>query len=140
MSRKEQSNADGENDALESRFAEAAKRILDEPMRVPVPVHLRCPAWVRMLPDGLVSTGEAWGVDAEIVVCWPHGEPLLWWSPQRVSGALCVYNTRLSADVPIQAFAEGMDEAEIVEAWPSAPPLVLRRLVGLWAQVVQLKP
>jgi hypothetical protein len=61
----------------------------------------------------LVTRGEQWLADAEVVICWPPGEPLLWWDPGRVSGALCVFGSRVPVDVPLRAYAEGSDEAEI---------------------------
>lgn len=91
----------------------------------------------RRIFHDLVSPGERWGVDAELVVCWPPGQPLLWQNPHRVSGARCVFGTRLPAATPLEAFAEGVDPEEIAEDWPSAPPAVLRRLVGLCAYLLE---
>jgi uncharacterized protein (DUF433 family) len=113
------------------------RRLLDEPMRVAVPEHLRWPSWVQALPRELVSRGEAWGVEAELVLCWPPGEPLLWWSRARVSGALCVFGTRLPADTPLQAFAQGVAPEAIASSWPSASPALLRRLVGFCARLFE---
>jgi hypothetical protein len=55
----------------------------------------------------LVSPGVDWSVEAEVVICYPPGEPLLWRDPGRVSGALCLNGTRVPIDVPLGALAEG---------------------------------
>jgi hypothetical protein len=54
-----------------------------------------------------------------------------------VSGALCVYGSRVPVDVPLHTYAAGAEEAEIEASWPSVPPSVLRRLVGLSGLVLQ---
>jgi uncharacterized protein (DUF433 family) len=103
--------ADGGQDVLESdRFA---KDRHDKPIA----------SRLRELP------GVDLRQEGEDLVLYYQDMPLLWQNPDRVSGQLCIYGSRLPIGTPLVALAEGASLDEIAQDWPSASPEVVSRLL-----------
>jgi uncharacterized protein (DUF433 family) len=77
-----------------------------------------------------IGPGLAWGLDAELMIA-RDGEPVLWWSPDRVSGQLAIAGSRLPVETPLRALAEGASLGEIAESWRSASPEVMKNVLEL---------